>query len=49
MQDMIPYLIYRERTYKNWKYSDKKIEVFTNASWIPKNLGEIDIAFGYKD
>lgn len=25
MKHMIPYLIYRERNYKNWKYSDKKI------------------------
>jgi len=30
-------------------YADKKLEVFQNLSWIPRNLGEIDIALGYKD
>ena len=30
-------------------YADKKLEVFQNLSWIPRSLGEIDIALGYKD
>ncbi len=46
---MIPYLISREKANPNWPYASKTFEVFTNASWIPKSLGEIDIAFGYKD
>jgi hypothetical protein len=46
---MIPYLISREKANPKWPYASKTFEVFTNASWIPKSLGEIDIAFGYKD
>jgi hypothetical protein len=46
---MLPYLISRERADPHWPNGSKNIEVFTNASWIPRSLGEIDIALGYRD
>lgn len=48
-QKIVPYLVYKEEQDKGGHYQQHRLEVFTNLSWIPKSLGEIDIAFGYRD
>jgi len=30
-------------------YSNCELKIFKNLSWIPKGLGEIDLALGYLD
>ena len=44
---MIPYLMGREKKSHNWFHAQRNLMVLKNINWIPRNLGEIDIAFGY--